>query len=304
MQILIIKLGATGDVVRTTTLLHVLEGEIHWLTSENNKVMLEGSEKIAEIISWSQRDRLQGRQYDLVINLEDTPDVAALLAGLKFIDLYGAYLNSSGIMDYTESAREWFDLSLISRFGRARADQLKLENRQTFQEMLFRGQGYSFSGETYYIPGAEHTDLSGDIAIAAESGSVWPMKKWAYYPELKARLEKHGHVVNYLPFRQTLNQHINDVQRHRYLISGDTLPMHIALGSGIKCLSIFICTSPWEIHGYGLQKKVVSPLLEKYFYKRDFQKEAVESIGLEEVLADVLEHLNHGSGLRDRNSCA
>lgn len=291
MRTLIIKLGATGDVVRTTTLLHVLDGEIHWLTSDLNTVMLKGSQKISDLTPWAKRDRLRGRDYDLVINLEDTPEAASVLDDLRYKDLFGAYLNGSRQIDYTVSSKEWFDLSLISRFGRARADQLKLENRQTFQEMLFRGLGYSFSGQPYYIPDPEPTDLSGDIAIAPESGAVWPMKNWAYFDELKAKLEARGYSVNYLPLRKTLSEHIHDVQSHKYLVSGDSLPMHIALGSRIRCLSIFICTSPWEIHGYGLQKKVVSPLLEKYFYKRDFQREAVESIGVDEVLEDVLGHL-------------
>jgi heptosyltransferase-2 len=291
METLIIKLGATGDVVRTTTLLHVLDGEIHWVTSDLNTVMLRGSQKLSELVPWTEADRLRGRRYDLIINLEDSPETAALLKDLRYKDLFGAYLNDSGKMDYTESSSEWFDLSLISRFGKEKADQLKLQNRKTYQEMLFRGLGYSFAGQTYYIPESETTDLSGDIAIAAESGSVWPMKNWAYYDELKAKLENSGYLVNYLPFRSTLREHINDVQNHKYLVSGDSLPMHIALGSGIKCLSIFICTSPWEIHDYGLQKKVVSPSLAKYFYKRGFEREAVESVSVDQVFNIVANHL-------------
>ena len=44
--------------------------------------------------------------------------------------------------------------------------------------------------------------------------------------------------------------------------------MHFALGSGIPCVSILTCTSPWEIYEYGLQQKIVSPLLAEYFYQR------------------------------------
>ena len=289
METLIIKLGATGDVVRTTTLLQVLDGEIHWLTSDLNTIMLKGSERIAQLIPWTKCDRLKGRHYDLVINLEDSLEVASLLNDLKYKDLFGAYLNGAGGMDYTESSSEWFDLSLISRFGKERADQLKLQNRKTYQDILFQGLGYSFTGQTYYVPKSERTDLSGDIAIAPESGAVWPMKNWAYFDELKAKFENRGYLVNYLPLRKTLSEHINDVQSHKYLVSGDSLPMHIALGSRIKCLSIFICTSPWEIYDYGLQKKVVSPLLAKYFYKRDFQREAVESIAVDQVF-DIVEN--------------
>ncbi len=289
---LIIKLGATGDVVRTTTLLQVLDGEIHWLTSDLNIAMLKGSEKIAEIIPWSEHDRLRGRSYDLIINLEDSTETACLMHSLKYKELFGAYLNDSSKMAYTETSIEWFDLSLISRFGKEKADLLKLQNRKTYQEMLFHGLGHSFNGQSYYIPNPEHTDLSGDIAIATESGSVWPMKKWAYYDNLKAKLENKGYIVNYLPFRKTLREHINDIQHHKYLVSGDSLPMHIAIGSRIKCLSIFICTSPWEIYGYGLQKKVVSPLLAKYFYKRDFQREAVESVTIAQVFDIITTHFD------------
>lgn len=288
MRTLIIKLGATGDVVRTTTLLHVIEGEIHWLTSDNNTVMLQGAGRISEIIGWKDAERLKGRRYDRIINLEDSVEAGALQKEIAYGDLFGAFLNASCKMEYTENSHEWFDLSLISRFGLKQADQLKLQNRKTFQEMLFRGLGYTFTGQTYHLPPAEPTGLAGDIAIAPESGAVWPMKNWAYYDELKARLEADGYTVNYLPMRKTLNEHIADVQGHRYLVSGDTLPMHIALGSLIKCLSIFICTSPWEIYDYGMQRKIVSPVLDKYFYKRGFFREAVESIGVDEVYEGVV----------------
>jgi heptosyltransferase-2 len=291
MKTLIIKLGATGDVVRTTTLLHDLEGEIHWLTSDLNTVMLHGAEKIAEIIGWSDADRLRGRRYDLVINLEDSLEAGALQQNIAYGDLFGAFLNASGRMDYTESSREWFDLSLISRFGLKQADQLKMQNRKTFQDMLFRGLGYNFVGQPYHLPLSAPTDLAGDIAIAPESGAVWPMKNWAHYDRLKAKLEEAGYIVNYLPMRRTLNEHIADVQGHKYLISGDTLPMHIALGSKMKCLSIFICTSPWEIYDYGLQKKIVSPLIDKYFYQRGLFREAVESITVDEVYNTVMGHI-------------
>jgi heptosyltransferase II len=291
MRILIVKLGATGDVVRTTTLLQVLNGEIHWLTSDLNKVMLQGSSKISEIIPWSRCEKLLGRHYDIVINLEDDREPAELISRLTYGELFGAYLNASDKMEYTENLNEWFDLSLISRFGRKKADELKLMNRKTFQEMLFKGLGFSFKGEAYHLPDPEPTDLEGDIAIAPDSGAVWPMKKWAYYDELKNEIEHSGLKVNFLPLRNSLSEHIQDVQNHRYLISGDSLPMHIALGSRIKCLSIFICTSPWEIHDYGIQKKIVSPLLERSFYKRDYNREAVESVKLEDVFNTVITHI-------------
>ena len=45
-----------------------------------------------------------------------------------------------------------FDLSIVSRHGRGRADELKLANRSTYQELIFEGLGLRFSGETYLLP--------------------------------------------------------------------------------------------------------------------------------------------------------
>ena len=291
MTTLIIKLGASGDVIRTTPLLRVLPGEIHWLTDDRNTALLHGIEQIARTIPWSERHILDGRRYNLVLNLEDSTAAAQVLNRLTYKELFGACLKGNGTLAYTESSREWFDLSLISRFGKAEADQLKLKNRRTYQEMIFDGLGYTFRGEPYFLPNPTPTDLVGDIALAPNAGAVWPMKNWAHYDGLKNRLESRGFVVNALPTRGSLLEHVADVQNHRYLVSGDSLPMHVALGSRIPCTSIFICTSPWEIHGYRLQRKIVSPNLAEYFYRRDFDPNGTRSIPLDEVYEAVSDHI-------------
>ena len=63
--------------------------------------------------------------------------------------------------------------------GRTRADALKLQNRRTYQELIFAGLGLRFDGERYVLPAPAATDLSGDVAIAPVAGPVWPMKGWA-----------------------------------------------------------------------------------------------------------------------------
>jgi ADP-heptose:LPS heptosyltransferase len=291
MTILIIKLGASGDVIRTAPLLRVLSGEIHWLTDDRNDILLRGVDRIAQYIPWRARNVLNGRHYDLVLNLEDSLPAARVLSRITYDRLFGAYVDGKDNLTYTESSRDWFDLSLISRFGKERADELKLKNRKTYQEMIFNGLGYTFNGEGYLLPAPVPTDLVGDIALAPNSGAVWPMKNWAYYGDLQKRLAGNGFVVNVLPTRSSMLEHIADVQNHRYLVSGDSLPMHIALGSRIKCTTIFICTSPWEIHSYGLQRKIVSPKLADYFYKRGFDAHATTSISLDEVYEAILEHI-------------
>ena len=291
MSVLIIKLGATGDVVRTTPLLRRLDGPVSWVTAENNLATLEGIDPEVCCVSWENRKRLANTGYDLVINLEDDRETSSFLKELKFKQLFGAYLNGDDKLAYTSDSRGWFDLSLISAYGREEADRLKLLNRRTYQELIFQGLGLGFSGEAYYLPPLRPTGLQGDVAISSTAGPVWPMKKWAYYDELKSELESRGLKVNILQSRPTLLEHLGDVQGHRCLVSGDSLPMHLALGSGLRCVSIFTCTSPWEIYGYGLQKKIVSPLLERFFYKRGYHRSATTAISVEKVMDAVMAQL-------------
>ena len=72
MNVLIIKLGATGDVVRTTPLLRRLSGSVTWITSAKNGVLLEGLADNLRHFSWEARARALDISYDLAINLEDT----------------------------------------------------------------------------------------------------------------------------------------------------------------------------------------------------------------------------------------
>lgn len=297
MEILIIKLGATGDVVRTTPLLRRFPARFTWITAAKNKpyvLNLPGFDAARlEVLAWEDRAALHGRAFDLAISLEDDPETAALLDSLQARRVFGAFRDASGTMTYSEDASAWFDLSLISRYGRERADELKYLNRDTYQNLVFRGLGLEFSdADTYLLPPTPPSPLQGDVAIAPEAGAVWPMKKWAHYGRLKAELEARGLTVNILPTRPTLLEHLADVRGHRCVVCGDSLPMHLALGSGIDTVALFNCTSPWEIHEYDLLTKLVSPLLGEFFYKRGFDERATTAIAFDEVLTAVLARLD------------
>jgi heptosyltransferase II len=300
MNVLIVKLGATGDVVRTTPLLRRLSGSVTWITAAKNGVFLDGLADNLRHFSWEARARALDIPYDLVINLEDTLEVALFLKIVRPAEIFGAYADSSKRLRYTDDSKCWFDLSLISSYGRQEADRLKLLNRQTYQELIFSGLGLRFNGEQYLLPEPIETGLSGDVAIAADAGPIWPMKNWAYYEELKQQLEDRGLIVNVLPKRSSLLEHLSDVQNHQCLVGGDSLPMHLALGTETPCVSIFNCTSPWEIHDYGVQKKIVSPLLEEFFYKRGYDERATTAITMDEVEVAVMEQLDVAVPLAER----
>jgi ADP-heptose:LPS heptosyltransferase len=51
MNVLIIKLGATGDVVRATPLLKCFKGQLSWLTATKNTLMHETAAPVANYIT-------------------------------------------------------------------------------------------------------------------------------------------------------------------------------------------------------------------------------------------------------------
>ena len=292
MSVLVIKLGATGDVVRTTPLLRRLSGSVTWITAIKNCTLLDGLADNLRHFPWEARARALDIPYDLAINLEDTFEVAYFLKSVRSAEIFGAYADSCDRLCYTDNSKRWFDLSLISSYGRDEADRLKLLNRQTYQELIFEGLGLRFAADPYLLPNSIETRLSGDVAIAADSGHVWPMKKWAYYGELKEALEDMGLTVNVLRERRSLLEHLADVRNHRCLVGGDSLPMHFALGTRTPCVTLFTCTSPWEIYDYGVQEKIVSPLLEEFFYKRGYDERATRAITVDEVRDAVITQLD------------
>ena len=83
MNVLIIKLGATGDVVRTTPLLRRLSGSVTWITAAKNGALLDGLSDNLRHFSWKARARALDIPYDLAINLEDTLEWGRANSGNK-----------------------------------------------------------------------------------------------------------------------------------------------------------------------------------------------------------------------------
>jgi ADP-heptose:LPS heptosyltransferase len=132
--------------------------------------------------------------------------------------------------------------------------------------------------------------LRGDIAVAPKAGYRWPIKNWHFFDDLISALSKQ-YTVNVLPKRTTLLEHIADIKQHRFVISADSLPMHLAMGLGIPGVAIFTCTSPWEIYDYDLLRKVISQKLDRYWYSREYHKDAVTCIPFQQVHSVVTETL-------------
>ncbi|MBI5072402.1 glycosyltransferase family 9 protein, partial [Candidatus Woesearchaeota archaeon] len=142
MDILIIKLGALGDVLRTTFVARGFKEKypsctITWLTKENASEILANNSFIDTLLVWGQRHSLLAQHFDLVLSLDDEEEVCAFASSLSFNKLQGAFLED-GKRRYTPGVAAWFGMGLLrpeELGGKQEADRLKAGNRKTFQEI-------------------------------------------------------------------------------------------------------------------------------------------------------------------------
>lgn len=299
-SILIVKLGASGDVVRTTPLLRALDGEVTWVTAPANVALLPDDTPrpdmqavLVEVLDPEAARRvLPGRHFDLVLSLDDEDDAVDVASLVDAGEFAGAFRGDDGALTYTDSSAAWFDMGLISRFGKARADELKLANTRTYQEMLFEMAGLEFRGEEYVLrTPARRARRPHLVGIEARAGDRWPTKRWHRFDELAAALRTRGYEVRFFEQREDIADYIADIDECTLVVTGDSLALHLATALAVPVVALFTCTSAAEIHGYGRMTKVVSPRLAQAFYRTDYVREAVEAIALDDVLAAAETHL-------------
>lgn len=290
---LIVKLGAPGDVVRTTPLLRALQGRITWVTSHESAPLLPSGGRL-EVLTPDLAGRLAGRRYGLVLSLDDDREAARIAAIPSARKRVGALPRADGTVGYTANARPWFDMSLISRLGRARADRLKRANRLSWQEHLFRMMGSRYGGEEYQIRRPKSRRRAGRplVGLETRAGERWPIKRWTRYAGLERALRGRGVRTTRFTWKKDLLSHAAAVDRCDVVVCGDTLTMHLALALGKRVVALFLCTPPAEIEDYGRLVKVVSPEIERHLYSRREDRRAAGAIPIAPVLAEVLAALD------------
>ncbi|MBU0907381.1 MAG: hypothetical protein KKE05_04470 [Nanoarchaeota archaeon] len=295
MKNLIIKTGALGDVLRTTVLLRELKGEVYWLAAKSALPLLT-SKRIKEVLLIDSKEDTEGLRkmsFDLVISLEEDESILHLVGELEKKKLIGLFLNEKGETDYTPESAHWFDMSLVSKKGKEEADRLKRENRKSLQQILIEMVGGKFENQDYDFAPPKKSDR---IGLVSSTGRLWPNKMWAGFTELFALLKNEGYDVRFLGRRETLEEHIEDIKSCDLIVCGDTLGMHLALAMKKKTVVLFNCTPPQEIHDYGRAIKIMSPLCNKYLYKREFNREAINAIKPSQVLEAVKTLLENSNG--------
>ncbi len=274
-------------------MLSVLDQDVYWVTRKESIPLLpKGTGALREVIDIECADRaLQNISFDLVLCLDDDLEAARLASRVNKKNLIGSFLKSSEEVKYTPSAVQWFDMGFISRFGRERANELKLKNRRTYQDIIFAMLGKKFNGEEYLLNHRNNNNRNKkeklSVGIESRVGSRWPTKKWNKYEELGKFLCREGFEVKFFRQRDKVGQYIEDIGECDLIVTGDTLALHIGLALEINTVANFTCTSPTEIYDYGRMIKIVSPLLENVFYGREYIQEAADAVSLDRVYRAV-----------------
>lgn len=148
MKILIIKLGALGDVIRTTSILAGLKSkyancEIYWVAKKDASDFLKNNGMIDKIFLISEIRKILSNKYDLVISLDDDYNACKLASNASGKKIIGAYMND-GKRAYSDDSSLWFDMGLLSRLGKEKADGIKARNRKTYQEIMYMILGLDY----------------------------------------------------------------------------------------------------------------------------------------------------------------
>ena len=285
-NILIIKTGAAGDVVRTTSLLNILKGNIYWIVDPKNKLIFPDSFPGLHVLTPAdiENSNLRNIEFDLVLSLEEELWCAQLASSVSAKKLIGVHFNHDGLT-YSAQSSGWYDMSLISKKGKAVANALKKSNPFPFQHWLFNMTGSTFTNQSYAIhQNSAIKKIDGLVGIESRVGYTWPNKHWAGYECLEKEITALGYHVKYFRQRENIRDYFDDIASCSSIISGDSLPMHVALAYKIPCIAIFNCTPPTEIYEYGILQKIVSPLLQTHLYSRTYNEEVVNSVNVEQVL--------------------
>ena len=154
-RILLIKLGAAGDVVRTTPLLEPLMKQypnhaLTWVTDFPDLVPALVPDRMGltpENLLW-----LRQTHFDLVINLDKDRQACALAAEVNCDQRIGFTLGTDGLCKpVVEGVSEAMALAVNNKFLTGLFDDVNQACTLTYPEEIFNICGYEFTGQEYVL---------------------------------------------------------------------------------------------------------------------------------------------------------
>lgn len=288
-RILIVKLGATGDVLRTTICLPPLKARypnshITWVTRPSARAVLAGNPAIDRVltIEGNYLEFLIAEEFDIAIG----PDADLLSASI--MRLAHAHEKRGCIADGRGGVRALGDAAIAwTRMGTD--DGLKQENRRTYGELLYdmcdlptpvAPPSLSVSGASHErmatFLGRHAPDAKRRVVFNTGASTRWREKRWksAHYHGLARLVKAESPDTAVLlvggPGEAEFNRHLLlsdagfvDVGTDRtiedigalmaacdWVLTPDSLGYHIACAVGTPAVCVVGPTSPWELDRY------------------------------------------------------
>ncbi len=175
-RILIIKLGALGDVIRTAALLPGIKqaypcSQVTWVSKPNGCRVLAGHPDIDRVLEFDAATlcQLQVESFDVVFSLDKEPAPAALAMQVRTDDRRGVGLSSSGtVYPLNAEAYDYFRLGL--------SDELKFhDNTLSYQELVYGAVGLPYAGQRYRLFPSENNRAVARAVF--EAAGVGPQER-------------------------------------------------------------------------------------------------------------------------------
>ena len=311
MHILVVKKGALGDVVRTSYFAKSLKRKfgpglrLSWITAPASADLLRLNPNIDDL--WFEFEQAKPFRFDRIYSLDDEPETLAGVAGLAADAVTGAILLDNRPA-YTPDANEWFDMGLLSRFGKQRADELKKLNQRSHAQIFSTMFGVEQVRPGFYVDESCRRWAQANLPKAARrvginpySGGRWRSKELLPlelqqliarvldgsspfgagtavilfgagqdYTKNAALVAQQGAdnlvAINTDASVQHLAAAIGGLD---YLISSDSLALHMAIAQDVAFTAFFSPTSAVEIDDWGIGTKVASTAPDYCSYRKD-----------------------------------
>jgi len=280
-RVLVVKLGAMGDVLRTAAILPDIVArhenpKVLWLTRAESAELLEENPLVHRVIQTGASWGLAGEEFDAVYALDSDEESLAFARSARTNSYHGFLAGKFGVCSGVAPGGDptLFEIGV--------ADDLKRSNRRTYLDLLASAAGLRYTGNLPWLPldAQEFEHASFDLAelprplvgINVGAGERWERKRWndEYVGELVARLtgdesgvvlfgagrsyDRNRSLAAQFPGRVAAFESGGNVRRFiagiaqcQTFLTGDTLGMHIAWALQIPIVALFGPTSLHEI---------------------------------------------------------
>ena len=324
-KILIVKHGALGDVIRTSYFLEPFfntygKPDIYWFTSKSSFPLLRFHPYIFHL-TYDARD-FKEIHFDWIISLDDEREILEEIKNLEPNKFTGAFIENNQ-RKYTSDSALWFDMGLISKFGKKKADELKKENKKSHAEIFSEILGIKINKPSFFNSPVIESGIEKDsrfftIGINSGAGGRWESKKLRKEETVKlvnsllereiqgksAKILLLGGKDEQLRNMEIKQQSIDKgrvsipdtsssllffaavVKSCDYIITSDSLALHLAVSQGIKNLSFYAPTSAAEIDTFATGVKVISTSSDYCNYASDCDNSSITALRILEKMKE------------------